>query len=179
MALKFVELDGCPCPKPLYPILKKLKKETGCTYQSLYRGDDALGILHANGKHSQREIANATLSERAAWGILGTPNPAGQSTHELFSDGVAYEGPAGRDLSWWQCGIDVDDEHVDDLIAAAAGHGWKLKHPYSAGVEYHHVNFAKRPSRWKAFFHHVFGKRKPKGKVGLSPARRAPKGGRS
>lgn len=171
MALHYLTLDGCPCPKPLYPILKKLKAETGCTFESIYRGDDALALLHANGKHSQREIADATPAERAAWGILGTPNPAGQSTHELFSDGVAYKGPVGRKLRWWQCGIDVDDAHIEVVMHAAARHGWKLKHPYRAGVEFHHLNFAKRPRRWRAFFRHVFGKPK----IAVAPAKVAAK----
>jgi len=171
VALRFVVIDGCPCPKPLYPLLRKLKAETGCTFNSIYRGDDALALLHANGKHSQREIANATSAERAAWGILGTPNPAGRSTHELFSDGVAYKVPVGRKLKWWQCGIDIDDAHISVVMEAAKRHGWKLKHPYKAGVEFHHLNFARRPTRWRAFFRHVFGP----AKTAVEPTKPAPK----
>ena len=48
------------------------------------------------------------------------------------------------------------------MIAAARKHGWSLFRPYGAGVEYHHVNFAHKPSRWKAFFRAVFKPRKRK-----------------
>lgn len=176
MAIRFVAIDGCPCPRPMYPLLRRLKKLTGCTYQSIYRGDDALALLHANGKHSQREIADASPAERADWGVLGTPNPAGRSTHELRSDGVAYAGPIGRKLAWWQCGIDVDDGHVDHMIAAAKSLGWVLEHPYSAGVEYHHLNFKHKPSRWRAFFRNVFGGRKARkaAKVDVADAKPVP-----
>lgn len=155
--LEFVLLDECACPKPLYPVLRKLKADTGCTYASIYRGDAAKHLLNAHGKHTQRQLVEATPAERAAWGVLGTPNPFGQSTHELFSDGVAYNLPVGTPLAWWKCGIDVDDAHVHAMIVAAARHGWTLEHPYTAGVEYHHLNFKHKPTRWREFYAHVYG----------------------
>ena len=55
MATKLKVLDGCAVPKPLYPILRKLKKDVpGLTFNSVYRGDDAAKILHAHGKSTQR-----------------------------------------------------------------------------------------------------------------------------
>ena len=155
MSLKYKALDGCPCPRPLYPILKKLKKETGCIYQSIYRGVDVEAMLNRARKHSQQYL----YEHQGTMGI-GPANPPGQSTHELRSDGVAYAGPIGRKLSWWQCGIDADDAHVSALESAARRHGWSLRRPYSAGSEYHHLNFTRKPRRWKAFFRHYWPKRR-------------------
>jgi lysozyme len=152
MALRYAVIDDCPCPRPLYPILRKLKEETGCTYQSIYRGTDAARLLAKFGKHDQAYL----YAHQGTEGI-GPANPPGRSTHELDSDGVPYKGPIGRKLVWWQCGIDVDDAHVDAVIAAAHKHGWTLFRPYGAGSEFHHVNFAHKPSRWKAFYKAVFG----------------------
>jgi lysozyme len=150
--LKYSVIDDCPTPKPLYPILRKLKKETGCVYQSIYRGTDVEKLLERHGKHDQAWLYTHLPP--------GTANPPGRSTHELDSDSVPYAGPVGRKLHWWQCGIDVDDAHVDAVIAAAKRHGWTLFRPYGSGVEFHHVNFAHKPSRWKAFFRAVFGSKK-------------------
>jgi peptidoglycan hydrolase-like protein with peptidoglycan-binding domain len=76
----------------------------------------------------------------------GVANPPGRSTHELRSDGVAYAGPAGRPLFWWQCGIDVDDAHVAAFIAEARKRGWVVTITYpTSTVEHHHVNFRKKP----------------------------------
>jgi lysozyme len=157
MALHYAVIDDCPCPKPMYPLLRKLKEETGCVYQSIYRGTDVEKLLEKFGKHDQAWLF-ANLPP-------GTANPPGRSTHELDSDGVPYPGPIGRKLVWWECGIDIDDAHVDAVIAAARKHGLTLFRPYGAGVEFHHVNFAHKPSRWKAFFRAVFKpKVKPKGR---------------
>jgi hypothetical protein len=153
VGLKYAVLDGCPCPRPLYPVLKKLKKETGCTFNSIYRGDDVAGLLHRKGKHTQRELYDMFLRGE------GLPaNPPTQGTHILLGDGVV--GRVGQRLPWWRCGIDVNDWEVDGLIAAAARHGWKLYRPYPTSSERHHVNFARKPRRWRAFFRHVFGGRR-------------------
>lgn len=155
-------IDDCPCPKPLLPILRKLEKETGCNFESVYRGTDVEALLRAHGKHSQAYL----YAHQGTEGI-GPANPPGQSTHELCSDSVPYPGPVGRHLHWWQCGLDVDDAHVEAVIAAARRHGWKLYRPYGAGSEYHHLNFARKPSRWRAFYRNVFQphkKRAPKPK---------------
>lgn len=167
MSLKYEPvIDGCPCPRPLYPILKKLKKETGCVYQSIYRGTDAEALLNANGKHSQAYL----YAHQGTEGI-GPANPPGQSTHELRSDGVPYPGPVGRKLPWFDCGIDVDDAHVEAVIGTARKHGWRLYRPYGSGSEYHHVNFAHKPSRWKAFFRNVFAPHKERRKPAPRPKR--------
>lgn len=166
--MKYLLLDGCPCPKPLFPLLKKLKEETGCTYNSIYRGDDVAGLLHKEGKHTQRELYEMFLRGEGA-----PANPPDRGTHILLGDGVV--GALHAKLPFWRCGIDVDDADVPKVIAAAARHGWKLYQPYPSSLEYHHLNFAKRPSRWKAFFHHVFGPAKKKKRPPHHPLPPVPK----
>lgn len=152
--MRYSVIDGCPCPKPMYPLLRRLKAETGCTYNSIYRGDDVADILHRFGKHTQAELY-AELPP-------GVANPPDRGTHILLGDGVV--GALHEKLPWWRCGIDIDDSQVDAVIAAARRHGWKLYRPYPSGTEYHHVCFAKKPRRWRAFFRNVFGKVKPRKK---------------
>jgi lysozyme len=150
--MRYEVIDGCPCPKPLFPLLKKLKAETGCTYNSIYRGEDVAGILHRFGKHTQAEL----FAELPA----GMANPPDRGTHILLGDGVV--GRLHEKLPWWKCGIDVNDEQVEEVIAAAKRHGWTLYRPYPSGSEFHHLNFAHKPKRWRAFFRAVFGgKKKP------------------
>jgi len=144
---RFVEIDGCPVPVAKADVVRECKRRSGGVLQSCYRGDDPEGvaILNRNGKHSQRQIVNATAAERAAWGVLGTPNPVGRSTHEGYSDGVAYPGPVGRPLEDWQIGEDWRDEDIERVMRAYTEMGLAPIHPYAAGVEYHHVNPTKPP----------------------------------
>lgn len=138
---KYVIIGGCVAPKKLAPVLAEIQQETGCSYASIYRGEDAAALLHTLGKHTQAEIYyEFTHGEEP-----NPANPPGRSTHECRSDGVPYPAPIGRNLAYWQCGIDVDDAHVEAFIAAAAKHGWSAFRPYSSGSEYHHVNFRKLP----------------------------------
>lgn len=149
--LRLKELDGCACPKPLYPILRKLKADVdGLEYNSIYRGDDAAAILHKNGKHTQRELFIELPP--------GVANPPDRGSHILIGDGTV--GRLFEKLKFWQCGIDVDDWLVAATIAAAAKHGWELYQPYPSGSEFHHLNFRKRPRRWKAFFFHYWPRKK-------------------
>lgn len=133
----FRVIQGCPANEWIAPYIELLRRETGSTINSLYRGDDAAWILHRHGKHTQRELWNSLPR--------GQANPPGRSTHELRSDGVAYYGPIGRHLDWWQQGIDVNDSNVSHMMEAARWHGWHLFQPYHAGVEFHHLNFGSRP----------------------------------
>lgn len=167
--LRYSVIDGCPCPKPLYPILRKLKKETGCTFNSIYRGDDVVGTLHKYGKQSQRE-----LYEGYQAGLPGyyPANPPTQGTHILLGDGTV--GRVGAKLPWWKCGIDVNTSDVRKLQAAAKRHGWRLYRPYKTASESHHLNFARKPSRWRAFFRNVFGKAKKVERRKPAPKKRQP-----
>ena len=133
----FRVIDGCPCNPLIAPYFALLLHEVGAHANSIYRGQDAAAILHHHGHHTQAELY-ATMP-------AGTCNPPGRSTHELRSDGVAYPGPVGRQLSWWQQGIDVDDYYVPAMKYAAHRHGWWLHQPYTSGVEFHHLNFVYCP----------------------------------
>lgn len=136
--MKYELVDCCPAPAKLAPVLKKIKAETGCVYQSIYRGHDAAALLARCGKHDQAWIY--------AHYPPGVANPPGRSTHELKNDGSAYRGWVGMPLRYWQCGLDIDDAHVKPFIQAAARHGWTASITYpNSRVEYHHVNFRKEP----------------------------------
>lgn len=135
-------IDGCPIDARLAPYVDMILKRAGQSANSIYRGSAAAAaqILHAHGKHTQAELY-ATLPP----GVADRP---GTSTHELRSDGVAYAGPSGRKLAWWQQGIDSganDSASRRAIDAAAAHYGWAVFHPYAAGVEGHHWNFKRRP----------------------------------
>lgn len=158
MSIKLKVLDGCAVPKPLFPILRKLKSDVpGLTYNSVYRGDDAAAILHRHGKSTQRELFDGFVR-----GLPGfaPANPPDRGTHILIGDGTV--GRLFEKLKFWQCGIDVNDSLVHAVIAAAAKHGWELYQPYPTGSEFHHLNFRKRPRRWKAFFFHFWPKKRKK-----------------
>lgn len=153
--MRYKVLDGCPVPRPLYPILLQLKRDTGFTLESALRSDAVEKLLARHHKHTQRY-----LYEHQNDPGFNPANPPGFSTHELKSDGVAYPTPRGHDLPWWCVGLDIDDEHIEAVIRAAARHGWKLFQPYPGGSEYHHLNFRERPARWRLWFNRLF--RKPK-----------------
>jgi hypothetical protein len=134
---QFLVLQGCPFPASIAPYFALLAKDAGATVNSGYRGEDAAAILHRHGRHTQGELFRTLPA--------GVANPPGRSTHELRSDGVAYPGPIGRHLPDWCQGIDVNDQDVPRMIAAARARGWTLVQSYHAGVERHHLNFARRP----------------------------------
>lgn len=145
---RFVEIDGCPVPVALAPAVREVKRRTGATLITCYRGEDpeALRILHRNGKHSQAELYAAwERGDAARLGILGTPNRPGQSTHELRSDGRAYRGPVGRRLLSWQCGMDWPDVAIPSVMRAFAQIGAVPVHPYASGSEFHHLNLRRAP----------------------------------
>lgn len=140
-------VQGCPVFNDIGPYFSLLATDAKASISSIYRGANAERLLNAHGKHSQRQLSEATPAERSAWGVLGTPNLPGFSTHELFSDGVAFANVLrGRRLAWWQQGVDVADADTERMIGEASGHGWRMFRPYGSGVEYHHLCFAQRPS---------------------------------
>lgn len=146
----FITIQGCPVFADIGPYIAVCINDAHAEIASIYRGDDARAILNRHDKHSQFQLVHATPAERIAWQILGTPNPVGHSTHELFSDGRAFpQFPDGTRLPWWCQGFDVPDIYVEAVIAAAAKHGWKLFRPYGPGVEFHHLCFEHEPTRPK------------------------------
>ncbi len=147
MSMDFRVVQGCPVGRNIAPYIAIVVNDARTTLDSIYRGDDARAILNAHGHHSQWQLVHATPVQRAAWGILGTPDPVGQSTHEMRSDGNAYPSvPIGDRLpEWWMQGFDVNTAQADRVIAAARRYGWELWRPYGTGAELHHLNFRSRP----------------------------------
>lgn len=140
--MKFRVIDGCPCPASIAPYTDRVLKRADTPASSVYRGDDpaARPILHAHGKHTQREIANASAAQRRAWGVTGTPNAPGNSEHELRRN--------FKPIPEWQQGVDSGpntNANRARVHAAAKHYGWTIVFPYDSVVEYHHWRFAKRP----------------------------------
>lgn len=144
MALEMIGTGpgGRPCPKKLAPILRQIQRETGVTYTSLLRTQRAVNFARKRGASlsSQKELYDGFRAGRPGF---NPANPPGRSTHERRSDGVAYAGPVGRPLRWWQVGIDCTN--ADAVIAAGRKHGWIFVRPYSSGLERHHLNLTKAP----------------------------------
>lgn len=138
--MQFRVVDGCPVPALVAPYVHLVLREAGQAASSIYRGEDARGLLHAHGKQTQAEIHRA---------LPNISNPPGLSQHELRSDGVANPHvPRGGKLKRWQVGVDsgTDDQAAQDRITQAARRlGWHVRHPYSRGVEGHHWCFATKP----------------------------------
>lgn len=137
-------LQGCPCPASIAPYFALLAEDCRkhghrVTFNSINRSDAAAPILHRYGKRTQREI-------HADPALAAISNPPGFSSHELRSDGNAiYHTARGLPLPEWQQGIDVNDQDVGPMIAAARARGWTLARPYSSGAEFHHLVFARQP----------------------------------
>lgn len=134
------QFQGNAVYNDIAPYIVILTEDVRGTVNSINRSDAAAAILHRHGKHTQRELFN-TLPP-------GQANPPGFSSHELKSDSLSRWGfPRGADLLWWQQGFDVNDGEVAAFKRAAQQHGWVLWQPYPGTVEFHHLNFARRPSR--------------------------------
>jgi hypothetical protein len=143
--VRFVDVQGCPVPAKLARAIRPSLRATGATLESCYRGSDPAGarILRRHDKHTQAQLYDAWI--RRIPGFLPANRP-GTSTHELRSDGAAYPHvPAGGRLEWWQCGMDVDDAHVDAFIRHLAKRGIKAWRPYRSGSEHHHINLRVAP----------------------------------
>jgi len=140
---RFVEVARCACPVELAPAVLQVMHATGSEPLSLYRGQDPEGvaILHRNGKATQADL----VADPRRYGVLGTPNRVGTSTHELRSDGRAFPGPVGRKLDPIQCGQDWPDAEIPRVMAAFRRLGCAPIHPYAGGVEYHHVCCTRAP----------------------------------
>lgn len=144
--MRYVVVDGCPCPAQLAPTLRKILAASGARLQSCYRGDDAERLLHQLGKHSQQELFDAWRHREPG---ANPANRPGFSTHELRNDGKAYtRWPRGARIPWWACGLDVDDAHVGAFIHEAAKRGFTVSRTYpDVKREFHHLNFRKPPVR--------------------------------
>lgn len=159
--MKFVAIDGCPCPDYPAPYVYLVLRKAGLTASSIYRGSDpaAASILRRHGKHTQQQLADASVAQRTSWGVTGTPNRPGRSSHELFSDG-------GEPIADWHIGIDAGpntEANRRKLRAAAHHYGLEVEFPYDSVVEYHHFRFKTKP--------HADGRHLTKTRVVLTRAR--------
>jgi hypothetical protein len=141
-ARSFRIVTGCPCPAGIAPYIYIVIHADGVSCVSIYRGTDATTQLHQCGKSSQAELYALYKAGRGA-----PANRPGQSTHELYSDGVAYPSvPLGHALPWWCQGFDIaDPSHASGVIHQARIRGWEVWQPYPGGAEAHHLNFRSRP----------------------------------
>lgn len=143
MASKYVVVDNCPVPAKLAEEIRTIKKNTGAVLQSCYRGRDAEALLKRLGKQSQSQLYQGFIQGRPGY---NPANPPGHSTHELYNDGVAYSGPSGMRLRYWQVGMDWDVNHVQDVVREAARLGFTASVTYPTSIrERQHVNFRKEP----------------------------------
>ena len=139
--MKFEVIDACPVPAKLAPVVRRIKAKSGATLVSCDRSRAAEPLLRRHGKSSQAQLYQMFLN--------GTGNPAnrpGQSTHERRNDGVAYRGPVGMPLRYWQVGMDWDIPHVQAVIRAARAEGFTASVTYpNSSRERQHVNFRREP----------------------------------
>lgn len=141
MARVYKVIDDCPVPAGLYDELVVIKADAGLTYNSIYRGEDAEVLLKELGKKSQTQLYYGYIH---GWPGYNPANPPKQSTHECYSDGVAYPVPRGVRLPYWCCGI--DSTWSEGATQAAAKRGWTCTLTYPNNPrEGHHVNFRKEP----------------------------------
>lgn len=145
--MKYVVIDKCPVPAELADEIKELKRLSGSVLSSCYRGHDAINLLRANGKMSQKQLFDGF---RAGKPGFNPANPPGFSTHELRSDGIAYARARGSALDYWQVGMDFTNSGA--VVKAAAKLGWTATITYPGNPrEGHHVNFRREPRAAKPF----------------------------
>jgi hypothetical protein len=139
--VEFVVIDSCPVPAELADEIKRIKEISGAHLNSCDRSPEAEPILRQFGKHSQKELFAAFVNHQPG---ANPANPPGKSTHERRNDGVAYPGPAGAELEYWQVGMDWDNPPA--AVAAARQLGWiaTVTYPHNTH-EAQHVNFRKEP----------------------------------
>lgn len=135
-----VGFDGTPCFRGLALMLEDCREHGWAG--SLSSADRRPGVPEKYGKLSQLALWLGFIAGKAGF---NPANPPGRSTHELRSDGVAYRGPVGRPLAWWQLGLDCTD--AETLRSIAARLGYPAFRPYPDGREAHHVNLRANPRR--------------------------------
>jgi hypothetical protein len=139
--MEFVVIDECAVPAQLGAEVQRIKEEAGASLNSCDRSPEAEPILRRFGKKSQRE-----LFEGFRRGLPGfnPANPPGRSTHERRNDGVAFPGPAGIPLRYWQVGMDWTNPAAVVEAAKESGFTATVTYPNNSR-EAHHINFRKEP----------------------------------
>lgn len=141
-----VVLDGTPTFLGLKLVLLDCRASGGWdgVLVSSDRREEIEPLLHKLGKQSQAELVRGY--EQGLPGYFPA-NPYNQTTHALYSDGVAYSKipPQHRLPHWWMLGMDVS--LWDSLLAAAKKLGYDLRQPYPTSSEAHHLNAYEDPKR--------------------------------
>lgn len=141
--MKFEVIDGCPVPVEAAPYAREVKRRTGETLNSCFRGIEARAILAAHGKHDQTYLYQGFLRHLPGF---NPANPPGFSPHECRSDGVSPPGyKRGAKIPPELCGQDW--QNAWRVIAAYRAMGVAAYHPYSSRFEGQHVGIAKTPKK--------------------------------
>lgn len=123
------------------PAVLAIRVRSGARLNSCYRGDKATSLLKRLGKMTQRMLYGGWVRRLPGY---NPANPPGYSTHELFSDGVAYRRrPRGVPLASWKCGMDWNDSAA--ALNAGRELGFDIRRPYGGDREYQHLNFYRKP----------------------------------
>jgi len=117
----------------------------------LVSSDRRKGVAERFGKKSQATLFDCAQRKIATGqcpadcgGDCAPANPPGASSHELRSDANGFPGPVGRQLKWFELGLDVSDS--DGLISVLDQLGYKAHRTYPNSIpEHHHVNFTASP----------------------------------
>jgi hypothetical protein len=124
------------------PIVAHISRMSGVGINSHARDEEAAGLLHELGLHTQQEVID--LHARGVPGY-GPANPVDRTTHCRRNDGVAYPHvPVGGELLPWQRGIDTQNSPAFNAEARKLGYIVTLTYPGESG-EAQHVNFHTYP----------------------------------
>src|SRR5574338_641730 len=99
-----VVFDGTPVFRGLAHVLHEARQHGW--KGTLSSADRRKGIPEQVGKKSQYQLWYGWIHRLPGYNPANSP---GRSSHEIRSDGVAYRGPVGRKLKWWQLGLDISD----------------------------------------------------------------------
>ena len=141
--MRYELVDCRPVPAKMAAEIRALKAATGAVLTSGLRGQPAVDFARSKGctLSSQPELYQGFISGRPGF---NPANPPGRSTHELRSDGVAFAGPPGRLLLYWQFGQDWSNAPA--VVEAASRRKWTATITYPDNPrEGHHINFRRKP----------------------------------
>lgn len=141
--MKFELIDCKPVPAPLAASIREIKSRTGAVLVSCDRSVQGVAHARAHGcsLSSQKDLWDGWVARRPGF---NPANPPGRSTHERRNDGVAYKGPVGMPLRYWQVGMDWSNAR--GVVQAAKSLGFLATVTYPGNPrEGHHVNFRKEP----------------------------------
>lgn len=144
-------------------VVAEISRRSNCTITRHAADQEAAGLLHSLGQHTQAEVI--LLHAQGVPGY-GPANPVNGTTHNRYNDGVAYRWwPWGFKIPKWARGIDCNVGRRDAFLAEARKMGYVVSVTYPGAVgEAQHVNFRKAPKlNWWVLRPVRKGMRAPKG----------------